>query len=40
MSNGIDCTHKDLIKLIKLTQKTVKERFGIELENEVRIITN
>lgn len=40
MSDGQDCTHKDLLNLIILVQKTVREKFGIDLENEVRIITN
>lgn len=40
MSDGETCTYKDLLDLIDLTQKTVKQRFDIELENEVRIITN
>jgi len=40
MSDGETCTHKDLLDLIALTQKEVKKNFWIELENEVRIITN
>ena len=40
MSDGKTCTHNDLLDLIKLAQKTVKHRFNIDLENEVRIITN
>jgi len=40
MSDGKTCTHKDLIEIIELTQTTVKEKFDISLENEVRIITN
>jgi len=40
MSDWTTCTYKDLIDLIKLTQDTVKKKFDIELENEVRIITN
>lgn len=40
MSDGETCTHRDLLQLIKLTQETVKDKFDIELENEVRIITN
>ena len=33
-------THKDLLNLIKLAQEKVKQKFSIDLENEVRIITN
>ncbi len=33
-------TYKDLLKLIKLIQKKVKNEFNIDLINEVRIITN
>ena len=40
MSDGETCTHEDLLELIKLAQKTVKQKFDIDLENEVRIITN
>ncbi len=40
MSDGETCTHNDLVNLIELAQDTVKKRFDIDLENEVRIITN
>jgi len=33
-------TYKDLLNLIKLAQEKVKQKFSIDLENEVRIITN
>ena len=33
-------SYKDLIELLKLAQKKVKEEFWIEIENEVRIIEN
>ena len=33
-------TYKDMLDLIELTQKKVKENFWIEIENEVRIIKN
>ena len=33
-------TYKDLLNLIKLAQDKVKKEFGIDLVNEVRIITN
>ena len=33
-------SYKDLIELLELAQKKVKEKFDIELVNEVRIITN
>ena len=33
-------TYKDLIKLIRLAQRKVKNHFWIDLENEVRIIVN
>lgn len=38
MSDGITCTGKDLIELMKLTQQKVKEEKGIDLINEVQII--
>lgn len=40
MSDWIGCTHQDLLDLISHVQKTVKDRFDIDLINEVRIITN
>ena len=33
-------TYKDLLQLINLAQEKVKEKFEIDLINEVRIITN
>jgi UDP-N-acetylmuramate dehydrogenase len=33
-------SYKDLLNLIKLSQKTVREKFWVEIENEVRIIEN
>jgi UDP-N-acetylenolpyruvoylglucosamine reductase len=39
MNNG-QGNYKDLLCLIKLAQDKVLEKFGIELINEVRIITN
>ncbi len=39
MSDGVQCTGKDLIELMILTQKKVKEEKGIDLVNEVQIIT-
>jgi UDP-N-acetylenolpyruvoylglucosamine reductase len=33
-------SYKDLLFLIELAQKKVKEKFWIDLINEVRIITN
>ncbi len=33
-------TYKDIIKLILLAQERVRKQFGLELENEVQIITN
>ncbi len=38
MSDGVQCTGKDLIELMILTQKKVKEEQGIDLVNEVQII--
>jgi UDP-N-acetylenolpyruvoylglucosamine reductase len=32
--------YQDLLNLIKLAQEKVKEKFWIEIENEVRIIKN
>lgn len=40
MSDGDTTNWKDLLHLIHTAQSKVKEKFGIELENEVRIITN
>lgn len=40
MSDWETCTHTHLLDLIQLTQETVKQKFDIDLENEVRIITN
>lgn len=40
MSDGESCTPSDLIELVRLTQEKVKKEKGIELVNEVRIITN
>lgn len=40
MSDGETCTYNHLVELIKLAQDTVKKKFDIEIENEVRIITN
>jgi UDP-N-acetylmuramate dehydrogenase len=40
MSDGDTTSWKDLMHLIKTAQEKVKEKFLIELENEVRIITN
>jgi UDP-N-acetylmuramate dehydrogenase len=40
MSDGYKTTWQDLIYLIRLAQNKVKNEFGIELENEVKIITN
>lgn len=40
MSDGKTCTWQDLVSLIKLAQEKVKKRYNIDLENEVRIITN
>lgn len=40
MSDWDICTYKDLLSMINLVQDTVKKKFNIELENEVRIITN
>lgn len=39
ISDGETCTWQDLLYLIQEAQKKVAERFGIHLENEVRIIT-
>lgn len=39
MSDGT-ATYKDLLSLIQQAQQKVQEQFGIELINEVRIITN
>jgi len=39
MNNG-QGDYKDLLNLIQLAQEKVKEKFDIELINEVRIITN
>ncbi len=36
--NEKDASAKDVLDLIKLVQKTVKERFGVELSPEIRII--
>jgi UDP-N-acetylmuramate dehydrogenase len=33
-------SYKDLLALIELARKEVKQKFGIDLINEVRIITN
>lgn len=33
-----NATSEDVLKLIKVVQKTVKDRFGVELETEVKII--
>lgn len=38
LSDGETCKPSDLIELIRLTQKTVFEKTGFELVNEVRII--
>ena len=38
MVNVASGTASDYINLIKHVQKTVKEKFGIELETEVKII--
>lgn len=40
MSDAKTCTWQDLLYLIKLAKEKVKKQFNIELENEVRIITN
>jgi UDP-N-acetylenolpyruvoylglucosamine reductase len=40
MSDGDTTSWKDLIHLIRTAQEKVKEKFWIELENEVRIISN
>ena len=40
MSDGDTTSWKDLMHLIHTAQQKVKEKFLIELENEVRIITN
>ena len=40
MSDGDTCHWKDLLHLIHSAQEKVREVFGIELENEVRIIHN
>lgn len=40
MSDGKTCTWQDLVSLIKLAQEKVKKQYHIDLENEVRIITN
>lgn len=40
MSDGKTCTRQDLLSLIKLAQEKVKKGYNIDLENEVRIITN
>lgn len=40
MSDWVFCTYMDLLAMIKLVQDTIKEKFDIDLENEVRIITN
>jgi UDP-N-acetylenolpyruvoylglucosamine reductase len=39
MNNG-QGDYKDLLYLIELAQSKVKEKFNIDLINEVRIITN
>jgi UDP-N-acetylenolpyruvoylglucosamine reductase len=39
MSDGT-ASYKDLLNLINLAQEKVKEKFGIEIINEVRIIKN
>jgi len=39
MHNG-QGTYKDMLELIELAQDKVKDKFNIELENEVQIITN
>ena len=40
LMNDGSWTYKDLLSLIELAQKKVKEKFWIELVNEVRIISN
>ena len=40
LMNDGTATYKDLLDLIQLAKKKVKEQFGIELVNEVRIIFN
>ncbi len=40
MSDGDTTNWKDLLHLIHTAQSKVKEKFGIKLENEVRIISN
>jgi UDP-N-acetylmuramate dehydrogenase len=40
MSDGDTCSYRDFLYLIQLAQTRVREKFWIELENEVRIITN
>jgi UDP-N-acetylenolpyruvoylglucosamine reductase len=39
MNNG-QCDYNNLLELINLAQEKVKNKFNIELINEVRIITN
>lgn len=40
LMNDWTATYKDLLKLIKLAQEKVKDKFNIDLVNEVRIIKN
>jgi UDP-N-acetylenolpyruvoylglucosamine reductase len=40
LSEGEACNWKDLIFLIGEAKKRVQEEFGVDLENEVRIIKN
>lgn len=40
LSDGETCRWQDLLYLIQEAQKRVREEFELELENEVRIITN
>ena len=40
MSDWKTCTYKHLLELINDAKKAVKSNFGVDLENEVRIITN
>jgi UDP-N-acetylenolpyruvoylglucosamine reductase len=40
LMNDWEANYKDLIKLIKLAQKKIKDKFDIDLINEVRIIKN
>ena len=38
MSDGVACTGRDLIELVRMTQEKVKNEKGIDLMNEVQII--